>query len=361
MSEPPTGADRLTQEAMGHWYVRLLANGVSYFDASEVIPRVGSWGDWCRLWIERAALREREAEEMARAGRRLSAAEGYARAALAYHFAQFVYHEDPALKREAQEKKVACYLKALPDLRPPGERVAIPYEAATLPGILRIPGGPGEKGKPPCVVLISGLDSTKEEFHTLEAVLHARGLATLAFDGPAQGERADLSLRPDYEHVVTAVVDFLAGDRRVDPGRIGALGVSLGGYYCPRALAAEKRLRAGVASGGFYDMAGFWHTLPALAKQGLRHAFQAATEAETGERVKALSLRGRLAGLDRPLLVIGGEMDRLCPAEESRLMAQEAGRMAELVIYPEGGHVCNNIPFLWRPLAADWLAGKLGA
>ena len=32
---------------------------------------------------------------------------------------------------------------------------------------------------------------------------------------------------------------------------------------------------------------------------------------------------------------------------------------AEAVIYPEGFHVCNNIPFLWRPLAADWLAEKL--
>ena len=32
---------------------------------------------------------------------------------------------------------------------------------------------------------------------------------------------------------------------------------------------------------------------------------------------------------------------------------------AELVVYPEGVHVCNNIPFLWRPLAADWLAAKL--
>lgn len=360
MSATSAGGDRLTQEAMAHWYVRLLANGVAYFDASEVIPKVGSWREWCSLWIECAALREREAEALEREGRRLSAAEGFVRAALAYHFAQFVYHEDPALKRQAQERKVACYARALPGLRPPGERVAISYEAGELPGVLRFPGG-GAKGRAPLVLLISGLDSTKEEFHTLEAVLHARGLATLAFDGPAQGERADLPLRPDYEHVVSAVVDFAARDGRVDPGRIGALGVSLGGYYCPRALAAERRLRAGVAAGGFYDMAGFWSSLPALTRQGLRHAFQAGSEAEAGERARALSLRGRLRGLDRPLLIIAGERDRLLPAEDSRRMAEEAGAAAELVVYPEGSHVCNNIPFLWRPLAADWLAAKLAA
>ncbi len=52
-------------------------------------------------------------------------------------------------------------------------------------------------------------------------------------------------------------------------------------------------------------------------------------------------------------------MDRLCPVGHARRMAGEAGDIAELVVYPEGGHVCNNIPFLWRPLASDWLAEKL--
>ena len=49
------------------------------------------------------------------------------------------------------------------------------------------------------------------------------------------------------------------------------------------------------------------------------------------------------------------------PLIEIASTAEEAGAAAELVIYPEGVHVCNNVPFLWRPLAADWLAGKLDA
>ncbi|MEE9276540.1 MAG: alpha/beta hydrolase [bacterium] len=353
----PKGQDNLTEEALSHWYVRLLANGIAYADAADVIPRVTSWREWCRLWIERAALREREAEEMARAGRRLSAAEGFARAALAFHFAQFVYNEDPDLKREAQDRKVACYARALPDLRPPGEMVRIPYEGGDLPGVLRIPEG---RERPACVILIAGLDSTKEEFYTLEAVVHARGMATLSFDGPAQGERAHLPLRPDYEHVVSAVVECLCAGGRVDPDRIGALGVSLGGYYAPRSLAHEKRLRAAVAVGGLFDLSEIWSTIPALTRKGLSEAF-GAPEAEAARRAGEVSLRGRLKGLDRPLLIIHGELDRLCPISHARMMAEEAGAAAELVIYPEGVHVCNNVPFLWRPLAADWLAGKLDA
>ena len=78
-----SSADALTQEALSHWYVRLLANGISYMDASEVISKVNSWHEWRRLWMERAAVREREAREMEKASRVSSAAEAYVRASLA--------------------------------------------------------------------------------------------------------------------------------------------------------------------------------------------------------------------------------------------------------------------------------------
>ncbi len=359
MSE--SAQDALTQEALSHWYVRLLANGITYADASDVIPRVRSWEEWCRLWIERAALRERQAREMEEAGRRRSAAEAYVRASLAYHFAQFVYHEDALLKAEAQEKKVSAYLRAAPHLDPPAERVEIPWEKGrVLPGILRIPERAREAGGAACVVLVSGLDSTKEEFYTLEEVFHKRGMATLAFDGPAQGENADLALRPDYEGAVSAVVDYLAGEPRVDSARVGVLGVSLGGYYAPRSLAAEPRIRAGVGVCGPYDLAEIWSDLPVLTRQGMCVSFQVASEEEGAHKACAVSLRGRMAGLERPLLIVHGALDRLCPLGQAHKIVAEAGEAAELVVYPEGVHVCNNVPFLWRPLAADWLAGKLG-
>ena len=32
---------------------------------------------------------------------------------------------------------------------------------------------------------------------------------------------------------------------------------------------------------------------------------------------------------------------------------------ATLVMYPDGNHVCNNIPYKYRPLVADWMLETL--
>ncbi|MDQ7840591.1 MAG: alpha/beta fold hydrolase [bacterium] len=120
-------------------------------------------------------------------------------------------------------------------LDPSAERVEIPFEGAPLVGNLRRPPG---ASRPPLVLLIPGLDSTKEEFFHWEAVFLSRGMATFSLDGPGQGESGYTTcIRHDYEVAVTAALDTLAGRGGFDPSRVGAAGVSLGGYYAPRAAA----------------------------------------------------------------------------------------------------------------------------
>ena len=54
-------------------------------------------------------------------------------------------------------------------------------------------------------------------------------------------------------HWASKVVDWLETRSEVDPKRIGCQGVSLGGYYCPRAVAMEPRFACGVAWGANHD------------------------------------------------------------------------------------------------------------
>lgn len=81
-------------------------------------------------------------------------------------------------------------------------------------------------------------------------------LNILKLMGPGQGRvirLQHLPFRPDWEAVVTPVVDYLSTQPQVDPQRLALLGVSFGGYLAPRAAAYEHRLAACIAVDGVFS------------------------------------------------------------------------------------------------------------
>ena len=113
-------------------------------------------------------------------------------------------------------------------------------------------------GRAPILVQVNGLDSTKEMRYRvgLPAWLAARGVSSLVVDQPGTGEALRLlgmTARYDSEHWASPIVDWLEARDDVDPKRIGMEGVSLGGYFCPRAVAFEPRFACGVAWGANHD------------------------------------------------------------------------------------------------------------
>jgi len=84
-----------------------------------------------------------------------------------------------------------------------------------------------------------------------------RGWNAVTFDGPGQNAalvRQGLPFRPDWEKVITPVVDYLLTRPDVDPSKIALLGVSQGGYWAPRSAAFEHRIAATVADPGVVDV-----------------------------------------------------------------------------------------------------------
>src|SRR5262249_58776684 len=112
--------------------------------------------------------------------RLLTAGECLQRAGVYYHFASFLFVHDQAQMKAAHKKQIECRQAALSYLRPPGERVEIPYQGKTLAGILRRPMGIEQ---PPVIVMAVGLDSTQEGRDAYAAPGLARGLAPLRFSG----------------------------------------------------------------------------------------------------------------------------------------------------------------------------------
>jgi pimeloyl-ACP methyl ester carboxylesterase len=210
------------------------------------------------------------------------------------------------------------------------------------------------------VLLIAGLDSTKEEFFAVENVFLERGMATFSLDGPGQGETGyALRIRPDFEAPVAAVLDVLCARSDLDGSRVGLLGVSLGGYYGARAAAFEPRIRAVVISGGPYDYGTLIRDRAPHSFATFAHNSGTATPEETYEFAARLTLDGVLDQLSQPMIVVFGKRDRLIPWQHAERVASEA-RNADLWLFEEGNHVCMNLTYRWRPQAADWLAERLG-
>ena len=181
-------------------------------------------------------------------------------------------------------------------------------------------------------------------------------MAVLSLDGPGQGEGGyTLPIRHDYEVAATAMLDALDG--RFD--RVGALGVSLGGYYAPRAATFETRIKAVAGISGAFNFGALWESLPELTRETFANKSGARTTTTRGQRALKLDLDGVLEQLEAPALFVTGRRDRLIPWESTLKQADAAPR-GEFVVLEEGNHVCANIPYITRPLVADWLRAHLG-
>jgi dipeptidyl aminopeptidase/acylaminoacyl peptidase len=372
--------------AVSHWGPRFTTNGVTVADFERVTAGVERWEDWCAAWVAVAEPLEQLGREALREGRLRSAGAHLAQAAVYYHFAKYLFVDDLDQMRAAHERAVACLTDALPHLDPPGRRIEIPFDGARMVGVLRVPAGPGphpeayaeprhmkahpqagapdggDLNKHPCVVLVPGLDSAKEEFRSTEALFLERGLATFSVDGPGQGEAEyDLPIRGDWEVPGAAILDRLLQETDLDAGRVGVWGVSLGGYYAPRWAAGDDRVRACVALAGPYDFGDCWDQLPALTRAAFRVRSRSASDEEAKARAHELSLAGRTAAIKAPLLVVTGKLDRLIPWEHAQRLADEAGGPADLLLLENGNHGCMNVWPFHRYRTADWMASALSA
>src|SRR5579872_2605990 len=255
----------LFQDDPQFWYetVRLFGGaeyGAALFGEVIAITRTIKAGDYDSWYDANSAFADRvsaEAETQLKRRHRISARNGFLRACNYYRSAEFFLHanaDDPRVTR-AYQRSVACYKAAAGLFTPAIELVEIPYEGTTLPGYFH---ASDTSGRPrPTILLNTGFDGSAEEMHWDGArAAVERGYNVLVFDGPGQFgpvHRAKLHFRPDWEKVVTPVVDFALKRADVDPRRIALYAASFGGYLGPRAAAFEHRLAACIADDGIYD------------------------------------------------------------------------------------------------------------
>ncbi|ONI76131.1 dipeptidyl aminopeptidase [Actinosynnema sp. ALI-1.44] len=246
----------------------------------------GDYDSWYRAWLTTADRVAGEAERSLAGGHRVSARKGLLRASNYYRSAEFFLHGNPADPRitTAYDRAVDCWHHALELFDTPAEPVRIPYQDTTLAGYFYQADNSGVAR--PTVIINNGFDGTAEETYFMGgAAALERGYNVLTFDGPGQGEaihRQGLTFRPDWEAVVTPVVDFARALPEVDSERIALYGISLSGMLAPRAAAFDPRIKALITFDGVYDSARNF-----ITEFGDREQALAALRAESAPEVDA--------------------------------------------------------------------------
>ena len=239
-----------------------------------------------------------------------------------------------------------------------------------------------------------GYDSTAEAGYVATGYMALRhGYDVLAFEGPGQGGvlyDQRVPMRPDFEVVLRAVIDWLVGQDEVDGSRLALIGRSFAGYLAPRGASGDDRLAALVADPGQYDFvsrivgrqfdeATWERVLAADPEQdaaleqllddphgreyfGARMATMgASTLGEFLRMQPGYTLEGRAGLVTCPTLVTEGEgdfasqSDRLvaqmtCPVTHHRFLSREGA----------GGHCEGLGAALFEDVVFDWLDGVLG-
>ncbi len=317
---------------------------------------------WPLAWGRAAARYKAVAEEAESRGHRVTAGNNYLRASLLAHSGQLFCRPEWPEKNHLRKERVACYKLAAACLRI--EALSIPYQGEHLPAYLWLPDG---NSKPPLVIMCPGANSVKEELHRWAAPLRERGLATLRFEGPGQGEMSPgfggrLPLRfESFHEVFTAVIDHacreLAG--RVDTSRIALWGQATGGNLVTRACRYEKRPVAIVNLAGQPDMSAY-PFLSGDVQEENKEALGFSTYMETWnylqEHANALP---DAEHVDVPCLILHGSRGELAANQAMQNLAAAIGKNAELVIYPDGNHGIFNWDFLMTDRMADWLLDRL--
>jgi alpha-beta hydrolase superfamily lysophospholipase len=239
--------------------------GECFFVASEI--QEGDTDSWFAAWTALAKRVEARAKTSLERGHLVSARESFLRA-YSYYRAPLLFM-DPKDSRYCKIYKMArvCFRQAAKLHTPPIEEITIPFEGSSLAGYLLKPDN--DPGPRKTLLMFGGGDSFVEDLYLyIGPAGLKRDYNVFIVDLPGQGilPHNKLCMRADSEVPMKAIVDFVLNYEQVDPERVAAFGISAGGYLIPRAVTAEKRIKACIVSSVILSFHEVWTRNTALER-----------------------------------------------------------------------------------------------
>jgi dienelactone hydrolase len=343
--------------------------------------KVGDDRAWFDEWTRMGDTIEGRGRDAARAGHRLTAASCFIRATRYYQTGERFLQPKSQAGMDVYAKAVKTFKDGAAMIRRPRiEPVEIPYEPASLPGLLVHPDPEVSGSRPaPAMVFFDGFDVTKElQYGYGIPDLAAQGIGCLIVDGPGNGESVrfrNMPLIAETERYATPVYEFLAARPEFDARRIGVMALSLGGYYAPRAASLEPRFACCVAWGAQWDYHEIWRRRLELLDSGKVLSLSVPPEhlqwvLGVPDRISALKklegfrLDGIVQKMQCPFLLVHGAGDEQIPLALAHKCFEAVGskqKTFKVFQRDEGGfHHCQvdnvtiGVHFMW-----DWVCDVL--
>jgi dienelactone hydrolase len=323
---------------------------------------------WERGWLDLAEQTEARAMDALHAGHQQTAMQNF------FHANQYYRMSDVLLTAADMAKKRQRFLKSQQTFRAAGRLHSPPIDVITVrcgneeyDGYFCHPADP-KPGPWPAVFFIGGADAFAEEIFFSGRQITSRGWALLLVDTPGRGSSHYLKgipARADYEVPAMACIDYLISRPEIDPRRIAVMGISMAGYYAPRAAAFDPRIKALVCWSGCYSVLEDLYLFCKHLQPTVQRILGGVTDAEAREQLKAFTLEGTARSITCPTLITHGAEDRLMRVEGAKQLFDALGSADKtLKIYDNaktGGTIhCShdywgyNLPFM-----LDWLENRL--
>jgi dienelactone hydrolase len=329
---------------------------------------------WVPVWQAAGRRHEIEGDRLAGEGRDDEARRAFLQAKTFYAIGRFPGEITP-VKRSISDNCARAYRKASAFLDPPLEVVEVMHRQQPITCHFRAPRDAAAGHRVPALLIMCGADVFKEDRGWASEYALEHGMASLVMDGPGTGENP-FPWAPESVSAWEAAVDHLAQRPEVDADRIGAFGISRGGYSVLQlAGTAPDKVRAVVASAGHpfgYRMdddelerfvaARNQRATWRFGEPDGPPSFPATTvEDERKDFGRwALSELGLVDRITQPVLMINGKQDHLAPIGNIYFMLESGpptGRQAR--VYPDAGHCAFKYFSDWAPASFAWLAGHL--
>ena len=326
---------------------------------------------WVPIWKKNGLVFEKLGDNYAAKGNILLAKKNYLQAKTYYSIGRFpeIFSE---FKKDIHQDCIRAFKKAVQWNDPPVQSVEIKHKGKSINCFMRVPK---LNQKVPAVLIMCGSDVFKEDRIWACDMAIENNMAALVMDAPGTADNP-LPWEPESVSAWIAAIDFLASLDEVNDKKIGAFGISRGGYSVLQ-LAGNynKMVKAVVANGGhplgyrmsekelnnYVKMRNKRSGYVFGKKDGPLTFPKWSVDHENSIFKKwSLSELGLINNIVQPALLINGKQDHLNPIGNISFFMDNAPSFGkESLIFADAGHCAFKYFQNWAPYSFKWLKNKL--